>query len=60
MLLTGKETAKRIGISYGTFCYWKKYHPGNLPPAVRFECGNERYDETDIQNWINSHKKQKR
>ena len=60
MLLTGKETAKRMGISYGTFNYWKKYHPKNLPPAVKFESGNERYDETDIQNWINKHKEQKR
>ena len=56
MLLTGKETAKRIGISYATFNNWKKYHPENLPPAVRFNGGVERYDESDIQSWINSHK----
>ena len=56
MLLTAKETAKRIGISYGTFNNWKKYHPENLPPVVKFSGGAERYDEADIQDWINSHK----
>ena len=56
MLLTAKETAKRMGISYGTFNNWKKYHPENLPPVVKFNGGAERYDELDIQKWINSRK----
>lgn len=56
MLLTAKETAKRMGISYGTFNNWKKNHPENIPPSVKFNGGIERYDEADIQTCIDKRK----
>lgn len=56
MLLNAKQTAKKMGITYATFVYWKKTHPENLPTPVRFNGGADRYDENDIQAFIDSRK----
>ena len=60
MLITGKETARRLGVSYATFNYWKKHKPENLPPVVHFDGSPDRYDEKDIDELIKTKKEVRR
>ena len=49
--LSTKEAADRMGVSPSTLRYWRMIHVG--PPFFRYSPQNYRYDERDVEAYVN-------
>ena len=56
-MLTPKETANYLGISYQTLMRLKKKNPERLPPCINFSKTLYRWNKETLDKWIKANER---